>query len=259
MSTQTAEISQTNQVQGELHYRAIIADDEIVARDRLRALLLDHGDFEIIAECADGEQLSNIVRGMRPDLVFLDVEMPGIDGISAWRSIEVNPQPAMVLTTAHSKFALDGFDLNATDYLLKPYSRDRFAEALRRVRVALRDPRRSTASSVAGAPKDRIVLKHDGEFHFVRTSDVVWVEAEKDFTKVHALNGVHLIRKTLSGVEETLDRNQFLRIHRSHIINQAHIEKVSILFHGDYLVAMSNGEKLRVSRPFVDDVRRILR
>lgn len=235
-------------------FRVLVVDDEPLARHRLRAHLAEHTDFEIIGECGDGAEAAALIRTLRPEVVFMDVEMPGRTGLEVWGDLQITPLPALVFVTAHGSFAVQGFELQATDYLLKPFNRERFSAALARVRSQLRPARDGAAANPAG----RLVLKRDGEYHFIDPADVVRVEAQGDFVKVHALGGVHLVRQTLARLQEQLPAPQFLRIHRSHLINRAHLAKVSICADGDYSVTVTGGATVPVARAQTDVVRQLL-
>lgn len=250
-------------------YRILIADDEPLARDRLRTLLASREDFTCVGECSDGEQLLEAVRTHAPDLVLLDVEMPRLDGLSAWRRLGRTGSglPLAIFVTAHAEFALDGFEVEAVDYLLKPVSRARFDHALDRARSmlglspggALVVSREAGDASPAGRRyRDVLVLKHDGEYHFVRVDDIVWAGAEGDFVKVHTVAGAHLVRQSLGSIESVLDPQQFLRIHRSHFVARSRIRKVFVVQRSDYAVVMADGTELRVSRPYFEKIKQLL-
>ena len=238
-------------------FRVLIVDDEPLARQRLRSHLDAHTDFEVVAESGSGADAIDLIRNLRPDLVFLDVEMPDRTGPEVWRDLQVSPAPALVFVTAHANFAVQGFDLQATDYLLKPYNRDRFAAALARVRTQLRAGRESVAPA-ATTTAPRLVLKRDGEFHFIPPGEIVRVEAQGDFVKVHTLGGVHLVRQTLTRLQGQLAAPSFLRVHRSHLINRTHLMKVSVCADGDYSVTVTGGAVVPVARAQTDVVRQLL-
>jgi two-component system LytT family response regulator len=239
-------------------FRVLIVDDEPLARQRLRSHLDAHTDFEVVAESGSGAEAVDLIRNLRPDLVFLDVEMPDRTGPEVWRDLQISPAPALVFVTAHANFAVQGFDLQATDYLLKPYNRDRFAAALARARNQLRAGREAAAPAAATAAAPRLVLKRDGEFHFIPPNEIVRVEAQGDFVKVHTLGGVHLVRQTLTRLQGQLTAPSFLRIHRSHLINRAHLTKVSVCADGDYSATVTGGAVVPVARAQTDVVRQLL-
>lgn len=237
-------------------YRVLIIDDEPLARSRLKAHLADHADFTVIGEGASGDDALAMVRALRPEIVFLDIEMPGRTGIEAWRDLGVTPVPALVFVTAYADFAVQGFELQAVDYLLKPFNRERFATTLARVRPLLREGRTSAAKGPA--LPERLVLKRDGEFHFVTPGDVVRIEAQGDFVKVYTTGGVHLVRQTLTRLMEQLPAATFIRVHRSHVINRAHLAKVRVCADGDYSVTVTGGAVVPVARAQTDVVRQLL-
>lgn len=240
-------------------YRALIVDDEPLARERLRSHLAAHTDFQVVAEGGTGREARELVASLQPDVVFLDIEMPDANGATLWRELRATaPATALVFVTAHSDFAVQGFELQAADYLLKPYNRERLAVALSRVRQLLR------ANNTAARPADsttpaagRIVLKRDGEFHFVPPSEIVRLEAQGDFVKVHTISTSLLVRHTLTRLQEQMPAS-FLRLHRSHLVNREHIAKISVCPDGDYSVTVTGGAVVPVARAQTDAVRALL-
>lgn len=243
-------------------FRTIIVDDEPLARERLKKLISAHRDFTVVGECGNGRQLMDTVRAFTPDLVLLDIQMPEMDGLTAWRQLAGGSLrlPLVIFVTAHMEFAIHGFDVRALDYLLKPVSGERFAAALERVRAALALPsdgalpvmRRDRDFSASSEPKylEMIVLKQGGEFHFVKVDEIVWVGAEGDFIKVHTATGGYLVRQSLASIVAALDPQHFIRIHRSHLVARTRIRKISVLQRSDYVVVLADGTELRVSRPY---------
>jgi len=234
-------------------FRVLVVDDEPLARQRLRTHLEAHADFEVAAEAGSGTEAAEVIRHLRPDLVFLDIEMPDRSGLQVWRDLQVAPAPALIFVTAHADFALQGFDLQAADYLLKPFNRERLATALASVRTQLRTVHETTA-----APAARLVLKRDGEFHFIPPGEIIRVEAQGDFVKVHTTGGLHLVRQTLTRLQTQLTAPDFLRIHRSHLVSRAHLAKVSVCADGDYSVTVTGGAVVPVARAQTDVVRQLL-
>lgn len=262
--------------------RTLIVDDEPLAREGLEMMARTDPEIEVIGLCSDGEQALAAIRAKRPDLVFLDVQMPRLDGFEVLSALTPAERPTVVFVTAYEEHAIRAFEVSAVDYLLKPFSDSRFAAALQRAKDATRRGASATLSSQveqllnyvrhlegaepAGVPAaqpapaaatarpeyaDRIVLKADGALHFIKAREVVWIEAQGDFVKVQTETGrMQLVRETLQSMERKLDATKFLRIHRSFLVNLEHVRRVESALYGDYSVFMSDGTKLRLSRNY---------
>ena len=238
--------------------RVLIVDDEPLARDRLRALLRNEA-VTIVAECGSGPEAVELIQRERPDVVFLDMQMPGCDGLQVVSRLTEDERPAVVFVTAHEKFALDAFNIQAVDYLLKPFDRARFQQALKRVQDHLR-ARRATAmgerletllnAATPAAPKapERLAVKTDGRVVFVKPDDIVWVEAADNYVILHLRDDRLMLRDTLSALEERLGSTLFARVNRSAIVHLDQIKELQPTFHGDYVVILRNGTKLPLSR-----------
>jgi len=242
--------------------RAIIVDDEPLARQRLRSLLAAHDDFDLIAECNDGGQAVETIRVERPDLVFLDIRMPGLDGFGVLDACEAAgvPVPVVVFVTAYSEYALRAFEVHGFDYLLKPFDRERFARTLDHVRDHLReretgelpDQLRALVAGMLGEPRrpERFVVKTSGKVYFVKADDVDWVEAEGNYVRLHVGTTVHLLRETMAGIVTQLDPKRFVRIHRSTIVNLERVKEMQPWFNGEYVVILKDGTRLVMSRGY---------
>ena len=228
--------------------RTLIVDDEPLARDRLRGFLKAESDIELIGECGSGTEAIAAIRDTAPDLVFLDMQMPGCNGLQVLAELPEARRPAIVFATAHEKFAVDAFDVSAVDYLLKPFDRDRFQQALRRVRdQRLRE--REPAASPAPAPKpDRITVKADGRLVFLKPEEIVRVEAADNYVMLHLVNGRLMLRETMTAIEARLGPDGFVRINRSAIVAFDQIREIQPAQHGDYTVILRDGTKLPLSR-----------
>lgn len=249
--------------------RTLIVDDEAPARSRLKHLLREAPDFLVVGECANGEQAVETIRRDRPDLVFLDVRMPGRNGIQVCEAAGVSPMPWVVFVTAYDRFALQAFEVHAVDYVLKPIDRDRFQRTLDHLRTRLRGP---TAESPADSHLlsllndlkqqrpgiDRLALKVDGRIVFVRLAEIDWVEADGNYVRVHAGTANHFFRDTLAAIESELPPERFLRISRSAIVNLDSVKELQPLFYGDYAVLLRNGTQLTLSRTHRDRVEKLL-
>jgi two-component system LytT family response regulator len=249
--------------------RTLIVDDEPIARRRLRSLLADEPDIDLIGESANGSEAVRAIATDRPDLVLLDVQMPGLDGFEVLRATAGIHQPFVVFITAHDEHAIRAFEVQAVDYLLKPVIEARFREAVRRAVTRLRErPRGEVARELAQlldrvAPASqraaRIPIKRDGRVNFVRVDDIEWVEADGDFIRLHVARETHTIRETMAQIAEKLPADRFLRIHRSLIVNAERVREVQPWFKGDYVLIMNDGTKLRSGRTYREVVQTLIR
>jgi len=238
--------------------RVIIADDEPLARSRMRRLLRDIEDVEIIGETANGIDTAAAIRERRPDVVFLDIEMPGLDGFQVLAELGAAP-PAVVFVTAYGQHAIRAFEAEALDYLLKPVNASRLQKALERARthVSRGDVNEKLAAILRGLrgeeePLERIAVRAKGKVTFVRAADVTHVQAAGNYARVHAGKESHLIRQTLSDLEAKLDARRFVRIHRSTIVAINAIREIRPWFGGDSIVVLNDGTELTLSRTFRD-------
>ncbi len=244
--------------------RTVIVDDEPSARRGLRLLLDRDPGIRIVGEGASGEEALKLLRTERPDLVFLDVQMPAGDAFEVLMGIEKQELPVVVFVTAYDEYALRAFDVNAVDYLLKPYDDGRFSEALNRGKAAVRSRRTAPADEGIArlmeylklAPpqvySDRILVKSSGEVFFLKPEEIDWIEAEGDYMKFHVAGRAHLMRETMARLSRRLDPRRFVRIHRSTIVNIDRVHKLSPSIAGDYTVHLRDGTRLRLSRGYHD-------
>jgi two-component system LytT family response regulator len=246
--------------------RALIADDEPTARRGIRLLLDRDSGIEIVGEASGGVEAADLIRRLRPDLVFLDVQMVGCDGFETLLRVGREAAPVVIFVTAYDEYALRAFEFNAVDYLLKPYDDTRFAAALDRARDQVMRKRSEAVDSrltrlvehLEGEGRDRILLKSSGEIIFLKTSEIDWIEAEGDYVKFHATGRTHLMRGTMAALEARLDPGRFIRIHRSTIVNVDRLRKLSPSFEGEYAVVLHDGTKLRLSRGYQDRIKSLL-
>ena len=263
--------------------RVAIVDDEPPARGRMRTALSRMAEVEIVAECGDGVEAAEMILGLRPDLVLLDVQMPGLDGFGVVDRIGPAAMPAVVFVTAYDQFALKAFEVHALDYVLKPFDRGRLQEAVIRVVEHIRTRRVGEAgarlaallaalladlqppAANRGTPRmpalraaanyaARILVREGEGLGFVETERVDWLEAAGNYVRLHVGAKAHLVRATLSGILESLDPARFVRIHRSTIVNLDRVREIQPWVGGDYLVILKDGRQLRVSRNFRDDL-----
>ena len=237
--------------------RAIIADDERHARQKIRTLLAPEKDIEVVAECSTGDAAVAALREHRPDLLFLDVQMPGRNGFDVIREAGANAR-ALVFITAHDQYAVQAFDVQALDYLLKPFDRERFEKTLARVRERLRggedlqEKLRLFLEQVKprGGFRERIMVRAAGRITFLRTSEVDWIEAADNYVRVHAGRETHLIRETMANLEGELDRRKFIRVHRSALVKIDSIVEIRSLFHGDHSIVLRTGDEVSLGRTY---------
>jgi two-component system, LytTR family, response regulator len=240
--------------------RTLVADDEPIARAHVIALLRDEPDIEVVAECCNGSEAAAAIGQTSPDLLFLDIQMPELDGFELIRAVGTGRAPAVVFVTAYDEYALRAFEVRALDYLLKPFSVDRFRSALAHARAQLSHRHATTIgrqlldllpSITRPAPhRDRLVVKSSGRIYFVRITDIDWCEAAGNYVRLHVGSQTHLVRDTMAHVESDLDPTQFVRIHRSAIVNVDRIQELQSSFGGEYIVLLRDGTRLTLSRGY---------
>jgi two-component system LytT family response regulator len=240
--------------------RAVIVDDEPLARRRIRSLLVEAEDVEVIAECANGKEAIQAIEESPPDLLFLDIQMPELDGFDVLQAIGVGHVPVVIFVTAYDQFALRAFEAHALDYLLKPFDDERFEAALQRARERIRQQQggdldrrlRALLEEVRGdrGYLQRLVVPTGPRSVFIRTEEIDWIEAERNYIRLHVGGRSYLLRESLSHIEAALDPAKFCRIHRSTIVNIDRIQAVESLFQGEYLVVLHDGTKLTSGRSY---------
>jgi two-component system LytT family response regulator len=248
--------------------RAVVADDQPMARERLIALLSDEQDIEVVATAASGPEVVDLVRRLAPDLVFLDMQMPELDGMAVIETIGADRMPATIFVTAYDQYAIQAFDVHAIDYLLKPFGRTRFQTALARVRARIE---RDRAGALAGrlmalvdelrTPQvsgGRLMVRSGGRVVFINMDQIDWVEAEGNYVRIHAAGDSHLLRETMVSLSARLGDTRFFRIHRSRIVNVSKIKELRIAAGGDYDVILKDGRTLGLSRLYKDSLQQRL-
>ncbi len=248
--------------------RVLIVDDEPLARGRLRALLEKEPEAEIVGEAGHGLEAVDLIGELKPELVFLDIQMPELDGFGVLASIDPEHRPLIIFVTAFDQFAVKAFEARALDYLLKPFDRDRFQAAFCR---ALEELRRATPAPVqskvdalvtdveaAGRSSDRLAIKSNGRILLIRPGDIDWVGAADNYVELHIGTETHLIRETITAWEKRLSTVLFLRISRSAIVNLDRVKEIQPLFHGEYAVILRNGVRLTLARSQRDKVDQLL-
>jgi two-component system, LytTR family, response regulator len=247
--------------------RVAIIDDEPLARRNVRRFLEATADMEVIAECGDGAAAVESICRQRPDLVFLDIQIPEMDGFEVVRRVGIERMPPTIFVTAYDEHALQAFEAKALDYLVKPFGRARFSEALRRARqyIAGNLNQQALQSLLAGlAPvtaqnqyADRLPVSHRGHVILVSTTDIDWIQAAGNYVRLHVCGQQYDLRGTLASIENRLNPTDFLRIHRSTIVNVRRIKEIHPWFRGHHLVILQNGHELRMSRYQRDVARRL--
>jgi two-component system LytT family response regulator len=247
--------------------RALLVDDEPIARLGIRQQLESEDDVEIIGECSNGAEAVATINAKQPDLVFLDVQMPLLNGLGVVEAIRVEHLPAVVFVTAYDEHAIRAFEVNAVDYLLKPIDHQRFKSTLQRVRTQLNAARQgdlqekiATLTRLLGeyraspqqttAYQSRIVIKEPERVSFLEVAEVDWIGAHGNYVQVHSRGKLHLVRDTLDGMEQKLDPAKFIRLRRSAIVNVDQIKELHPLFNGEYTIVLKDGYELTSSRRY---------
>ncbi|HEY0080111.1 MAG TPA: response regulator [Pyrinomonadaceae bacterium] len=240
--------------------RTIIVDDVDLARERIK-ILLDDAELEVVAECANGREAIKAICDLKPDLVFLDIQMPKIGGFEVVETIGAEEMPAVIFVTAYDEFALRAFEINAVDYLLKPFDEARLNKAVERAKreigrhtpaFEVEEKLRRLLKEVRGEPKylKRIPVKSARHTTLVLTEEIDWISSAGHYLELHTGDEKHLIREQLSRLEPKLDPEKFVRIHRSAIVNLDSIKSLHPLFNGDHIVVLKNGRELNLSRTY---------
>jgi len=242
---------------------ALIVDDEPLAREGIRLLLEAHTRPLHIHEAANGVQALEYMRLQPPDIVYLDVQMPELDGFEVARQLDVERMPAIVFVTAHDKYAIQAFEINAIDYLLKPVARERFAQTMERVEMRLQIQGESgrqimaMLQSMSAPPKyiERLAIRSSGKTFFVMISDVDWIQAAENYVQLHLRSTRHLFHVPINTLQASLDPKLFMRIHRSKIVNTRQIKELESGEHGEFVLVLESGVRLQSSRTYHDAIK----
>ena len=245
--------------------RTILADDEVLARQKLRQLLIDEPGIEVCGEAATASETIELVRALSPDLLFLDISMPGRDAFEVVEELSADPEfamPLIIFTTAYDQYALRAFEIHAMDYLLKPFAADRLHVAVQRAGQqlqALHQNTRTVLSTADGPAYDtRIVFKSRGRILFLPVSSILWIGAEENYVRLCTETETHLLRETMARLEEKLDPQMFLRVHRSSIVNLQFVKEVRTDADGEATVVLLNGQKIGMSRSYKARINELL-
>ncbi len=232
--------------------KAVVVDDEPLARQIVQEYLGRHQDIEVVAECANGFEVVKTVTELEPDMLFLDIQMPKLNGFEVLELIDRNV--AVVFTTAHDEFAVKAFEVHAIDYLLKPFSQERFDEAVERARRTRPSARKKSLDELANdvrrsaPPLDRILIRDGAKVHIIPAASIDYIEAQDDYVSIKAEGRRYLKQTTLSALEKQLDASKFIRIHRSYILNVERLAKIEPYAKDSRVVILKDGTRLRVSR-----------
>jgi len=247
---------------------ALIVDDEPIAREGLRLLLGRQSHVESVSEARNGREAIALIREHKPDLVLLDVQMPRTDGFAVVHAVGAERMPPIIFVTAHDQYALRAFEIAAIDYLLKPVTEERFALAFKRAIARLQDAPQQDATkqlmamldAIANPPRqlERFAVRSGENTLFVPINEVDWIEAFQNYVRLHAGPATHLLHVPMNTIENVLDSNRFLRIHRSHIVNVRRIARLSPIAHGQYAVELRSGQRLQSGRTYSERIRRAL-
>jgi two-component system LytT family response regulator len=246
--------------------QTLLADDEVLARQKLRELLRKDSEIEIVGEAASGLEVLELVRATSPHVLFLDVRMPGMDGFDVIRQLSASKSvtmPHVIFSTAYDQYALRAFESRAVDYLLKPYTAERLHAAVARAREQVliaehRAGRNGAGEENGSAYPTRIVFKSRGRILFLRVAEIRWIGAEENYVRISTGTETHLLRETMSALEEKLDPQMFLRVHRSAIVNLHFVKEVRTETQGEFGVLLTNGQKIAMSRSYHARVRAML-
>ena len=252
--------------------RVLIADDEHLARRKLRILLESETSVQVVGECCDGEQTLNAISTQRPDLLMLDIQMPDLDGFQVLKEIAPPDMPVVIFTSAYDQYAIRAFEANALDYLLKPFDQGRLHQAVERARLELRKSKdreitqrilqllsqvKPEAQPVTGVDA-RLVIKTKGRIVFLNVDDIDWVEAAANYVRLNAGGESYLFRETISRTSERLNPNHFIRIHRSMIVNVRRIKELIPVNSGEYIVVLKSGKELSCSRGYRANLQHVI-
>ena len=236
--------------------RTLIVDDEPLGRERIRMLLQDDPEALLVGECKDGHEAVAAIEAQQPDLVFLDVQMPELDGLGVIRSVGVEHMPAVIFVTAYDEYAVHAFEVHALDYLLKPFDIERFAEAFERAAELIRHRQKTDLDrrltrlldDLKPAALERLMIKTQQRIYFIRTDEVDWIEAAGNYVRLHLGGKTHLLRQTMNALARQLDPDRFLRIHRSTIVRVDAVTEIQYDQQGRCRVLLADGNERTVSR-----------
>ena len=242
-----------------MRIKALIVDDELLARDRIRELLKDHPEVQVIGEARNGQEAIDCVANQNPDLVFLDVQMPDLDGFDVLQKLNLEQLPLIIFVTAYDQYALRAFDVHAVDYLTKPFDRKRFAEAVEHAKVFMNGAKEADTARILNMLQElragtryleRFAIKNGETVFFVRAVDVHAIEAQGNYVRLILADSAHLLRDTLNNIESQINPRMFVRIHRRTIVNIDRVKEVQTWARGEYRVVLTSGAHYTLSRGY---------
>ncbi len=254
--------------------KAIIVDDEPLARDVIKTLLEDHDGIEIVVECSNGKLAVDSIIQHQPDIVFLDVEMPDMNGFEVIQTLNANEMPLIIFTTAYDQYAIPAFEANALDYLLKPFDRERFNDSLDRAKkrlslmgkgefsatiASLLDDYETLKSKGSARYVDKVTVRQKNKIRLIKTEHIRWIEASGDYVCIHSLNDKYLLNDSMNQMAEKLDPKRFMRIHRSTIVNIDEILEIEPYFNGEYFIHLKDKTKLKSSRSYKEAISGLIK
>ena len=252
-----------------MRIRTLIVDDEPLAREWVRNGLQEEADIDIVAECGDGFEAVKAVADLKPDLMLLYVQMPGLDGFGVLASLEPKELPAVIFVTAFDRYALKAFEAHAVDYLMKPFSSERLHDAVERARAEIdrsssRDLKAALHALLEDIQRERafpewLLIKKDDRSVFLRVADIDWIESSRNNVRLHVGKEIYVFHETTSGIEAKLDPKKFFRIHRSTIVHIEKIKEMHPWFNGDYAVTLKDGTKLTLSSTYRERLKEFRR
>lgn len=247
--------------------KVLIVDDEPIARKGIRSHLSNERDIEVVGECGNGLEAVSAIQDLKPDIVFLDIQMPELNGLGVIEAIGSDRMPVIIFISAYDRYTLQAFEVHALDYLLKPFETERFQRALQRSREHLRTKRASQINhrlldlleSLKERPKtlDRLVVKSSGRVYFVDVDEIDWIEAADNYVRLYVGAKGHLLHESLTSIEKKLDESRFARVHRSRIVNTTKIKELHPLFHGEYVIVLQSGTKVTSGRSYREKMKEL--
>jgi len=263
----------SREMAGKTLVRVVIADDERLARQKMRILLEAEPSIAVVAECQDGRQTVSAISCLRPDLLLLDIQMPDLDGFQVLNQIPPEEMPLVIFTSAYDQYAIRAFEAHALDYLLKPFDQERLHQAIERARMDLLKSGnreftnrlmellarlKAGAPGQPGEPQDRLVIKAKGRVIFLDLNEIDWVEAAANYVRLNVGKESYLLRETISRTSERLNPSEFIRIHRSTIVNVRKIKELIPVNSGEYVVVLKNGKELSCSRGYRAQLQQVI-
>ncbi len=248
-----------------MRIKTLVVDDEPLARDRIKDLLEEESEFDLVGESCNGFEAVKHISEKQPDLVFLDVQMPEMDGFEVLDTINSEDMPHIIFITAYDQYALRAFEVHALDYLLKPFDQKRFRKSILRAKEQIDQSNSATITDrfheliqelkPNQRYMERLVIKSEGRIFFVKTDEISWIEAAGNYVTVHVNGEEHLIRDTMNSMERKLNPEKFMRIHRSRIVNIEHVKEIQPFYNGENLIILNNGTELTLSRKYREKLK----